>query len=149
MSINSILIKKIQPIYSQYEPASELEVVEAERVIGARFPEVLRDLQLHYGRLGFAGDTRIWCDELSDQLSPFTVFGCKGDKGNLVMDYTDHPDLQARKLVPFADDLLNNRFVFDVTSEAIYFVDYCRTRAIYPLASSLSEFFDRIELIPE
>ena len=148
-SIEQILKNKVQPVDAQYEPASESDIASAEKQMGVLYPQVFRELQLVYGRFMFEGDATVQCDSLGEALGVFTVFGCKGEHGNLVADFQAHPDLQGRRLVPFADDLFNNRYVFDAMTGEVSFVDYSRNAAIHPVAKNLVEFFDRIVVLPD
>jgi len=147
-SIEKFLKDKIQPIGEQFLPATESEVAQAEREIGTRFPELFRQLQLSYGRLVFTGETLIHAAPGIEPQTVFTIFGCKGDVGNLVTDLKLHPDLRQKGLIPFADDMFNNRYVFSSQMGDISFVDYTQGK-LQSMAKSFEDFLAKLQVIPD
>ncbi len=142
------LANKIVPVGNAFDPASEQNIADAESLLGLSFPSLLVDLLRTYGRFMFDGEALIQVDQ-DPPLGIFTFFGCKGDVGNLVLDVGAHPDYMRLGLLPIADDMFNNRYVLDIGSNAILFIDYVRQLPPSVVASSLEEFLRKIEVVPD
>lgn len=147
-NIVAALADRIQPIGDAFDPASGQDLAAAEGALGIRFPVLLRDLQTTYGRFMFNGEALLQV-EGSSPLGVFTIFGCKGDKGNIVVDVQAHPDYLGAGIIPIADDMFNNRYVLDLEHGSVLFIDYVNQHAPRAVASSLDEFFRKIEVIPD
>ncbi|MEQ1775570.1 MAG: SMI1/KNR4 family protein [Burkholderiales bacterium] len=142
------LADSLQAIDDAFDPASEQELLMAEATLGVTLPELFREIQKSYGRCMFSGEALISVKG-AEPLSIFTIFGCKGDTGNLVMDFREHPDLQDRGLVPIADDLFNNRYVWDSTSGQVLFINYTDRKAPLLAAPTFEDFLKMIWIGPD
>lgn len=141
------IAQEVMPIEGDFDPASEEEVAAAEAKLGVKLPSILRDLQTRFGRCMFAGEALVNAGE--EPLGIFTLFGCKGSVGNLVSDFEAHPDMKAEGLIPFADDMFNNRYVWRSEQGDVLFIDYANRQPPCSVAGSLEDFFRKLEVIPD
>lgn len=141
------LSQNLMPINGGFDPASEEEISAAEARLGIKLPVILRDIQARFGRCMFTGEALI--NSGSEPLGVFTLFGCKGTVGNLASDFESHSDMKQEGMVPFADDLFNNRFVWNSKQGEVFFIDYANRNPPCQIAASLDEFFCMIEVIPD
>jgi hypothetical protein len=139
---------KLVPVGDQFDPATEHEVSAAEGALGMAFPRTFRKLQLTYGRCMFNGDATIRPPS-GAPLDIFTLFGCKGEGGNCVNDFLAHPDYIARAMLPIADDIFNNRYVWSAVTGQVSFFDYTHGLGELTVADSLEQFFANIEVVPD
>jgi len=146
-SIVELLTPKVIPVDEVLDPASAEEIAVAESRLGIALPVELRDIQISFGRCMFCGEALVDIPG-TEPLGIFTLFGCKGDVGNLVSDFEAHDEMQHNGLVPFADDCFNNRFVWRSTQGDVLFLDYSGERRAIVVASSLEEFVRRIHIVP-
>lgn len=139
---------KLVPIGDRFDAASEREIQAAEKALQISLPPLLRELQLKHGRCMFDGEATVRSGS-GEVLNVFTIFGCKGEVGNCVTDFHAHPELAARALLPFGDDMFNNRYVWDSNSGHVGFVDYASQAAVATIAESLEKFFENIHVVPD
>lgn len=139
---------KIIPIGNHFDSASERELLAAEVELGMPLPVPFRELQLKYGRCTFDGDA-IVPRVSGPPLDIFVLFGCKGEANNCVTDFRAHPEFVAEGLLPIADDIFNNRYVWSATTGQVSFVDYTGGLGMVTVAESLEQFFERIEVLPD
>lgn len=139
---------RIEPIFDDFEPATEAEVNLAESKIKWALPELYRGLLLKYGRFMFDCEVVVNIG-VSEQQNVFTVFGCTGAKGNFLSDFEAHPDFQEKGLIPFADDMSNNRYVLNSKTGEIYFIDYAKSGEMMLVADDFRGFIERLDFIPE
>jgi hypothetical protein len=142
------LATKISPIESSFSPATPQELRKAENELGIELPELLRSIQTTYGRFMFVGEALI-CGQEGQSFGIFTVFGCVGTAGNMVLDFQAHRDLQGAGLILIADDMFNNRYVWQPSNNSVFYIDYADKKEPVVVAKTLEEFFDRIDVIPD
>lgn len=139
---------KIIPISNHFDSASERELLAAEVELGMPLPVPFRELQLKYGRCTFDGDA-IVPRVSGPPLDIVVLLGCKREANNCVTDFRAHPEFVAEGLLPIADDIFNNRYVWSVTTGQVSFVDYTGGLGMVTVAESLEQFFERIEVLPD
>ncbi len=139
---------KVIPIGSDFDGASEHEVLAAESAIGMPLPAAFRELQLKYGRCTFDGNASV-SPASGPPLDIFVLFGCKGKANNCVTDFHAHPEFVAQRLLPIADDIFNNRYVWNAATGQVSFVDYTGGLGMVTVAESLEQFLESIEVLPD
>ncbi len=141
MNIFSIL----EPIRERFSSASAEELLAIEAAIGLALPEAYKDfLRLYGASTARDGDLMI-STESGDEL-PFVFFDAK----RVLDDIRTHDDFAPEAIVPFADDMFNNRFVFDCKDAwSVHFICWGRgvARAIR-IAPTFNEFLGRLRLRP-
>lgn len=137
------------PVEDNYENLSGEEISQLERILNCRFPEEYRVFLSTYGRCMFSGEA-IVKDESGNELEVFTMFGWKGEAGNIKKDSDLHPEYTQDGLIPIADDMFDNRFVLHVETGKVGFIDYSSGTATYTkVARSFEEFVKKIEVVPD
>jgi hypothetical protein len=136
-----------EPIDAAYDPASEQDLLMAEVSLGAKLPELFREIQKAYGRCRFAGEALIPVKG-AEPLGVATIFGCKGASGNLLLEYQAQPGLQAQGRVPIADDGRNNRYVWDAATGGVLFIDATHGKPPLWIAPTFEAFLNEIWVGP-
>lgn len=144
----SLFDGKVAPINGAFEPASEEEIYDIESKLKIALPDAWRKFLATYGRCMFAGEAIVESDQI-DPIGIFTIFGCKGGSGNIYADFMLHLDMQQASRVPIADDMFNNRYVWDSSSKKVFFIDYANGAAPKQVAESIDEFFRKIVVISD
>lgn len=138
-----------EPVKDNYENLNDEEISQLETILNCRFPEDYRDFLSQYGRCMFSGEA-IVKDEGGNELEVFTMFGGKGEAGNIKKDSDLHPEYTQDRLIPIADDMFDNRFVLHVETGKVGFIDYSSGAATYThVAKSFEEFVKKIEVVPD
>lgn len=138
-----------EPVKDKYENLNDEEISRLENSLNCQFPEDYRSFLLKCGRCMFTGEATIK-DVNGNELEIFTMFGGKGDAGNIQKDFDLHPEYAQDGLIPIADDMFNNRFVLHVPNGNVGFIDYSSGTATYvEVAKSFAEFIDKIEVVPD
>lgn len=138
-----------EPVKDEFENLNGEELAELESSLNLHFPKAFRDFLLKYGRCMFSGEATVK-DESGNELEIFTMFGYKGEAGNIQRDFELHPEYAQDSLIPIADDMFNNRFVLHATSGKVGFIDYSSGSTTYAkVAKSFEIFLEKIEVIPD
>ncbi len=143
----ALLAASLQAVDDAFDPASEQELLAAEAALGVTLPELFRELQKSYGRCRFTGEALIPANGV-EPLGVFSILGCKGTAGNLLVDFRERPDLRAEGLVPIADDRFNNRYVWDSANGQVLFINTANRKAPLLVAASFAEFLNEIWIGP-
>ena len=129
----------IRGIGGSFHPATEDEVLQAEDFAGGRFPESFRQMLLQFGPFSFEGDASVQAD-----YGIFVMFGCAGDRYNVVNELKLHPELHERAFVPFARDAFGNYWLMDLQSGSVWFVEWFGKQETKRIAESFDEFLSHI-----
>lgn len=138
--LDSSLKEEIRGIGGDFAPATEEDVRQAEKFVGGRFPEPFRQLLLQFGSFMFKDEA--WVSSKAYEV--LAVFGCTGDRDNLVIELKTHPELHRQGLVPFARDSFGNFWTLHLRSGAIRFVEWTGSQETKRMAGSFEEFFAMI-----
>ena len=141
------LAASLQAIDDAFDPASEQELLMAEAALGVTLPELFREIQQSYGRCRFAGAALIPVNG-AEPLGIWTILGCKGAAGNLLMDFRARADLRDAGLVPIANDLFNNRYGWDSSNKHVLFIDDTKRRPPLFVAATFEDFLNKIWIGP-
>lgn len=140
---------KFEPINDNFEALTQKELSKLESSINCKLPSDYSDFLLKYGRCMFSGQASIKISE-SLEAEIFTMYGAKGDAGNILKDIELHSEYVAEGIIPIADDMFNNRYVLHSKSEDILFIDYSSGEATSVLvAKNFTDFIRKIEVIPD
>jgi SMI1 / KNR4 family (SUKH-1) len=145
--IVAALAANLRAIDDAFDPVSEQELLTVEAALGVRLPDLFREIQKSYGRCMFSGEALLPVNG-AEPLGIFTIFGCTGVAGNLLVDFYAHPELQSAGLVPIADDLSNNRYVWDSASGQVLFMDYATPKPPLSVAPTFEAFLNKIWIGP-
>ena len=139
------LRSKIEPHHGgAFQPEDPEAVRALEGALGVALPTSLVAILTRYGACGFSGVASVDSPQ-GQRLGIFTLFGA--DK--IKKDRESHPDYSEKGLVPVADDEFNNRYVWQVDTGAVFFIDYSHgCGASTKIANSPEEFLDRISVEP-
>ncbi len=140
--------EKLQPIFDDFERCDDSEIVALEKSIGSRLPANYAVFLKRFGRSMFAVQAIVQCPQLSPFML-FTMYGCKGNEGNILKDRENHPEYVARGYVPIADDNFGNRFVLDAKTGEIWFIDYSHeSGSVKKVARSFEDFLENLKVQP-
>jgi hypothetical protein len=138
----------LKPIFSEFHKATDLEIRELEAVMRGSLPvQVVRFLR-SCGGAGFAGQASVMAAD-GTSCGVFTIFRACGPSGSVMNDLAAHPDFAARSLLPVADDLSNNRYVVEMVTGKVYFIEYAHGQSCHhEVAESFDDFMSSIRVIP-
>lgn len=143
------MISIFEPIEDNYEGLNDEEISSLEKSLNCKLPEKYREFLSNYGRCMLSGEAAI-TDEDGNELEIFTMFGGKGEAGNIKKDFDLHPEYAQDGLIPIADDMFNNRFVLHTETGKIGFINHSSGTSTYTeVAKSFEEFVNKIEVIPD
>jgi hypothetical protein len=110
------------------------------------FPSLLVTLLTRFGRCSFAG-----IGVVSAHGREFDMFGGRRDGHcSILEDWLFHPDYQTEKLIPIADDMFNNRYVWDTTSGKVLFIDYSHRHGEETvIGESFEDFLGKVDVVPD
>lgn len=138
-----------EPVEDVFEPLSKEELSSLESSLGFTLPSDYASFLTKYGRCIFTGETLIKASS-GQEFEVFTMFGAKGDAGNLLSDIELHPEYTENDLIPIADDMFNNRYVLNHESGEVSFIDYTNgIGSLVSIAKSFTEFVNEIEVVPD
>ncbi len=138
-----------EPVENEFEPLSQEELSSLESSLGFSLPVDYAKFLKRFGRCVFIGEA-LTKTVNGLELEVFTMFGAKGDIGNLLYDIKLHPEYLVDKLVPIADDMFNNRYVLNYDSGEVSFIDYSNGQcSLVSIANSFTEFVNEIEVVPD
>lgn len=139
---------QLKPIGTCLDPLSAEDVVRLEDCLGLRIPDDYRDFLSRFGRCGFAGEASVVTD--GSRFPIFTFYGGGTEAGSLLKQLELHPDLREIGVLPIADDLFNNIYVFDIEKGGISRLDYSSGGAVANhVAASFADLLGRIEVLPD
>lgn len=138
-NIGDSLPGAIRGIGGSFRPATADEVPQTEDFAGGRFPEAFRQMLVQFGPFTFEGEASVRAD-----YGIFVVFGCTGDKYNIVNEMKLHPELHKKAFVPFATDAFGNYWLVDQRSGAVWFVEWFGKQETKRIADSFDEFLSLI-----
>lgn len=113
----------IEPLGSTYGNMNDTELLELEKVVGAKLPRDFRDFLHTYGCSTFPGTASIEANGEQQPLSCF--FGSKDSKYPIVSDYHSRGQLWPKALLPFADGPFGDRFAIRLRGKARGEVLFC------------------------
>lgn len=138
-----------EPVEGVFEPLSREELSSLEGTLGFALPSDYKNFLTKYGRCVFTGEALVKTPS-GQELELFTMFGAKGDAGNLLNDIDLHPEYLENDLIPIADDMFNNRYVLNLNSGEISFIDYTNgTGSQILIAKSFTDFLNKIEVVSD
>lgn len=140
------VLASLSPINDAFARASAAELVAIEGAIGEPLPEAYAAFVREYGASAFFEVDAIVAAESGGEEMVFTFF----DAAKILEDIRAHDDFAAKKLVPFADDMFNNRYVLNGADNwSVHFIAYeAGTASVMRMADSFSDFLSRIALRP-
>lgn len=139
----------LEPIFSEFNKATEHELRAIEAVLDATLPVQVATFLRSYGGASFLGDATVTAiDETPCPV--FTMFRASGPKGSVTNDLVAHPDYVSDGLLPVADDLFNNRYVVDLCTGVVRFLDYGEGHRLErEIAGSFDAFLAAIRVTPD
>jgi len=138
-----------EPVEDVFEPLSREELSSLESSLGFILPSDYVSFLSKYGRCIFIGEALIKAYD-GQEFEVFTMFGAKGDAGNILNDIELHPEFSKNSLIPIADDMFNNRYVLNSKSGEVLFVDYTNEAGSHiSIAKSFTEFVNKIKVVPD
>lgn len=142
-------LPSLEPITTEFNKATEHELREIEAILGTSLPEQVAAFLQSYGGAGFAGEANVTAID-GAPCGVFTMFRAGGPKGSVTNDLDAHPDYVADGLLPIADDLFNNRYVVELSTGKVLFVEYSEgRRREREIAGSFDSFLMAIRVIPD
>lgn len=143
------LLPPLQPIFSEFNKATEDELRAIETVLDASLPAQVVTFLRSYGGASFAGEASVTAID-GTACTVFTIFCAAGPKGSVTNDLAAHSDYASDGLLPIADDLFNNRYVVDLRTGRVRFIDYGEgRRREREIAGSFDAFLSAIRVIPD
>lgn len=143
------MLEIFEPVEDEFDPLSQKELSLLESSLDNTLPSDYKKFLMKYGRCVFTGETLITAPD-GQELEVFTMFSAKGDVGNFLSDMEMHPEYLANSLIPIADDMFNNRYVLNLNSGDVSFIDYSNgTGLMILIAKNFTEFLNSIEVIPD
>lgn len=139
------LAPMLRPISESFHEATEEHIREIEAQVAAELPEDYVSFLQHFGGAMFSGEALIR-NSTTQTFGVFTLYAASGDTNSVLSDLKAHPHYLEAGLVPIADDLFNNRYVLQISSGEIFFIEYRRgTSQSFRVASSFGAFMEAIE----
>jgi len=140
------VLNSLSPISDAFARASAAELAAIEGVIGEVLPGAYADFVSAYGASAFfEADASVALLSGGEEMV-FTFF----DAAKVLADIRWHDDFAAKKLVPFADDMFNNRYVLNGADNwSVHFIAYeAGTARVSRVADSFADFLSRLTLRP-
>ena len=139
----------LEPVNSEFDKATEDHLRSIENLIGAQLPRPVSDFLRRYGGAVFSGDATVTGKD-GKASSVFTIFRAAGTKGSVANDLIAHPDYVDDGLLPIADDMFNNRYVVELSTGKVHFVEYGHGRRLErEIAESFDAFLAAIRVVPD
>lgn len=133
----------LEPVGEAFLRASEDELMAIEATVGVSLPGAFKDFLRNYGASTARNGDLVVSAESGDKLL-FVFFDAK----RVLDDIRTHDDFAAEAIIPFADDMFNNRFVIDGKGAwSVHFI--CWERGVARatrLAPTFDDFLGRLGL---
>jgi len=141
------IASKIEPFDEDFYELTDLEVEELEKKLNVVLPNDYKSFIRYYGGAVLDGEASVDNGKMKHEL--FTFFGASKDGVNLVDDRNDHEDYIKENIIPIADDSFDNRFVLDVITNKVYFIEYSDgfAKKIF-ISDSFAGFLRMIDVAP-
>ena len=139
-------LDSLSPINDAFARASAGELAAIEGVIGEALPGTYAAFVSEYGASAFFEADAIVASLSGDEEVVFTFF----DAAKVLEDIRSHDDFAAKKLVPFADDMFNNRYVLNGADNwSVHFIA-CESGAarVSRIADAFTDFLSQLTLKP-
>lgn len=123
--------QSLTPIADEFERATAMELQEIAALLAGSLPSQLQEFLQNFGGAGFNGEAQIEL-QTGQKEGVFTLFAAS----RVRQDLTDHEDYVSNGWAPIADDLFNNRYVVEVATGHVIFLEYgggqCRSTLVAP-----------------
>jgi hypothetical protein len=139
-------LNSLSPINDVFARASASQLASIEAAIGVALPDAYAAFVSEYGASAFFEADAVVATLSGDEEMVFTFF----DAAKVLDDIRSHDDFAAKKLVPFADDMFNNRYVLNGADNwSAHFIAYdAGTARVSRVADSFAGFLSRLTLRP-
>jgi hypothetical protein len=135
----------VEPIDEAFEPASRADIRKIEELVRAPLPPTYDSFLAQIGSCMFAGEATVKASN-GEVLGIATFFGGRPSR-NVLDDLRVHEDYVAKQLVPIADTFLNDRYVLDLSTGKVHYIEYhAGTNRVIEVAPSFDDFLTRISV---
>jgi len=137
----------IEPIDAAFEPVTAHDIHQIEQLIGAPLPSSYASFLKRIGSCMFSGHATVRAPN-GEALPIGTFFG--GKSRSLLADLQSH-DYVAQQLVPIADTFFNDRYVLELATGKVHYIEYwtwAEPKRIIEVADSFDHFLTKISVEP-
>ena len=135
-------IQNLTPIGEEFERATTMQLQAVAALLSRPVPPQLEEFLLNYGGAAFNGEAQVGLPT-GAKKGVFTLFSVS----KVLQDLADHEDYVSNRWAPVADDLFNNRYVVDLSTEGVLFLEYgggqCHSTMV---ARNFETFMARIQV---
>src|SRR5262245_18727623 len=114
----------LKPVKGRPEPLDNFDIDAIRSIVGSDLPASYVSFVKTYGRSMFAGCNASVALPEGGKLPIFVFFGKGAPDRNVLEDLKRHPEYVEADYLPIADDLFSNRFVIDLRSGEIVYLQY-------------------------
>jgi SMI1/KNR4 family protein SUKH-1 len=139
---------KLEPAKAAYEPLTDSDIAMIRAACAADLPTAYVTFLRTYGQCMFAEDAIVHTSD-DRQFPIFTFFGKGQGSRSVLGDLAQHPEYAETQYLPIADDLFNNRYVLDLHSGRVLYIEYSNGRTnASQVAPDFKSLLDLIEVVP-
>ena len=137
----------IEPIDTAFEPVTLDEIRRIEELVRAPLPISYASFLTRIGSCMFAGDATVRAVN-GQELGIATLYGGRSSR-SVLEDLQRHEDYIAAQLVPIADTFFGDRYVLELASGKVRYIEYdFGGNRVIEVASSFEDFLKRISVKP-
>ncbi len=133
----------IIPATSKNTPNSPKELQSLEKLIGP-VPAPLKKLMSNYGSFAFSKPAFVVGTPFGDL--PLLVFYSATDPYGIAADIEDFDELEENNLVPFADDVFNDRYAYSKQDQSVWFLDTTYELGLQQISPDIETFLNSIRI---